>query len=167
MCECDHGQEIDLSLIEPILKQYQDQRGALISVLQKAQDVYGWLPIQVLQLVSQRMGVALSKVYGVVTFYSQFYLERRGRHVLKVCDGTACHVKGTPALLSSVAEEYSLRPGETTEDYELTLEVVYCLGSCALAPVAVLDNQVMGSMRRETLLRELRKQVDQKSQAEG
>jgi len=165
MCECDHKQEIDLTLMEPILEQYQKQRGALIPVLQKAQDIYGWLPGEVLQLIAKRMGTALSKVYGVATFYSQFYLERRGRHVLKVCDGTACHVKGTPALLSSVAEEYDLQPGETTEDYELTLEVVYCLGSCALAPVAVLDNQVMGSVRREMLLRELRKQVDQESQA--
>jgi NADH-quinone oxidoreductase subunit E len=100
-----------------------------------------------------------SQIYGVATFYSQFYLERRGKHVLKVCDGTACHVKGTPTLLDAVHGEYGIKPGQTTEDYELSLEVVYCLGSCALAPVAVLDSQVMGQLRRETLLTHVRKQA--------
>ncbi len=166
MCEkCDDA--LDLSLMDPILQQYQDQQGALIPVLQKAQAIYGYLPPQILQLISRRMDVALSKVYGVATFYSQFYLERRGRHILKLCDGTACHVKGTPALLNAVQNEYGVAPGETTADFELTLEVVYCLGSCALAPVAVLDDEVMGTMRRETLLKELRRSVGQNGQGEA
>ena len=101
----------------------------------------------------------MSKIYGVATFYSQFYLERRGQHVLKVCDGTACHVKGTPALLNAVRERYGIKPGQTTEGYELTLEVVYCIGSCALAPVAVLDAQVMGQVRRENLLTQIKKRT--------
>jgi NADH-quinone oxidoreductase subunit E len=110
-------------------------------------------------LIADQLGVSLSKVYGVATFYSQFYLERRGRHILKLCDGTACHVKGTPILMTAVEEEYNVGPGGTTEDGELTVEIVYCLGSCALAPVAVLDDQVMGRMRQEMLLRRMKKEL--------
>ena len=121
--------------------------------------MYGYLPRPVLEKISKRLRLPMSKIYGVATFYSQFYLERRGRHVLKVCDGTACHVKGTPALLNAVREAYGIEPGQTTEDYELTLEVVYCLGSCALAPVAVMDTQVMGQLRREGLLTQVGKQM--------
>ena len=157
---CEHSdQKIDLALMDPVLEQYQDQKGALIPVLQKAQGVYGWLPQEVLDLISKRMALPLSKVYGVATFYSQFYMERRGRHVLKICDGTACHVKGAPALLNAVQDEFGIAPGETTEDYELTVDVVYCLGSCALAPVAVLDDKVIGNLRRDTLSHEVNKRV--------
>ncbi len=95
----------------------------------------------------------------MATFYAQFYLERRGRHVLKICDGTACHVKGTPVLLTAMADAFSLEPGATSEDGQLTMEIVYCLGSCALAPVAVLDGAVMGRMRQETLLRQVQRRV--------
>ncbi|HSR35015.1 MAG TPA: NAD(P)H-dependent oxidoreductase subunit E [Anaerolineae bacterium] len=152
---------LDLSLMNPIFEQYREQKGALIPILQKAQDIYGYLPPEVLQLIADRLGVALGKVYGVATFYSQFYLERRGKHVLKLCDGTACHVKGTPIMMTAVAEEYGVGPGETTEDGELTIEIVYCLGSCALAPVAILDDKVMGRMRREMLLRTIKKELKQ------
>jgi NADH-quinone oxidoreductase subunit E len=155
---------VDVSLMDQVFEKYRKQKGALIPILQRAQDIYGYLPGEILQLVARRLGVALSKVYGVATFYSQFYLERRGRHVLRLCDGTACHVKGTPRLMAAVADEYGIGPGETTEDGELTLEVVYCLGSCALAPVAVLDGQVMGRMRRERLLSEVRSQLESKRQ---
>ena len=151
--------EVDLSLMEPVFEKYQEQHGTLIPILQRAQGVYGYLPPEVLQLVAGRLGVALGRVYGVATFYSQFYLERRGKHVLKLCDGTACHVKGATRLMTVIEDEYGIRPGETTQDGELTLEVVYCLGSCALAPVAVLDEQVMGRMRPETLLKQVRSHI--------
>jgi NADH-quinone oxidoreductase subunit E len=153
--------EVDLSLMEPVYQKYREQEGALIPILQRAQCIYGYLPSEVLQSVAGELEVALSKVYGVATFYSQFYLTRRGKHVLRLCDGTACHVKGTPILMTSVREEYGVDPGETTEDGELTVEVVYCLGSCALAPVAVLDGQVMGRMRQGKLLRMLRERLSE------
>jgi NADH-quinone oxidoreductase subunit E len=150
---CEKGtDEVNLALIEPILEKYSGKKGSLIPILQQAQDLYGYLPRPVLESISRKLRLPMSKIYGVATFYSQFYLERRGRHVLKICDGTACHVKGTPDLLHAVREAYGVTPGQTTKDYELTLEVVYCLGSCALAPVAVLDTQVMGQLRREGLL---------------
>jgi NADH-quinone oxidoreductase subunit E len=155
---------VDLSLMQPVVEDYREQKGSLIPILQRAQGIYGYLPQEVLQLVADELNTSLSKVYGVATFYSQFYLERRGRHVLRLCDGTACHVKGTPRLMAAVADKYGIGPGETTEDGELTLEVVYCLGSCALAPVAVLDGQVMGRMRRERLLSRLETQLESKAE---
>ena len=150
---------IDLALMEPILGKYSGQKGSLIPILQQVQGLYGYLPRPSLDLISRRLRVPMSKIYGVATFYSQFYLERRGRHVLKVCDGTACHVKGTPSLLNAIRGEYGIAPGQTTTDYELSLEVVYCLGSCALAPVAVLDSKVMGQVHRETLLTQIKNQA--------
>lgn len=153
-----HG-AIDLSLMENVFTKYQDQKGALIPILQKAQEIYAYLPSEVMRLIAKKTGMPLSKVYGVATFYAQFFFERRGRHVLRLCDGTACHVKGTPVLLTAVEDRYGIDPGETTDDGELTIEIVYCLGSCALAPVAVLDGQVMGRMRQEMLVRTLQKTV--------
>lgn len=156
--KCDDA--VDLALIEPVLQKYSNQKGALIPILQQAQGIYGFLPRPVLEVISRKLRLPMSNIYGVATFYSQFYLERRGRHVLKICDGTACHVKGTPALLTQIHDEYGLKPGETTEDYELTMEVVYCLGSCALAPVAVLDEQVVGNLRRDQLSQVVKKSIE-------
>ena len=152
---------IDLALLDPVFAKYEGQRGALIPILQSAQDIYRYLPKEVLQLIARRLGLSVGKVYGVATFYAQFYLERRGRHILKLCDGTACHVKGTPVLMTAVEDRFGIMPGETSPDGDLTVEVVYCLGSCALAPVAVFDGQVMGRMRQEMLLRELKKQLSE------
>lgn len=156
---------VDLSLMEDVLAQYRGRKGALIPILQKTQDLYGYLPKEVLQVIADRLGVSMGKVYGVATFYAQFYLERRGRHVLKLCDGTACHVKGTPILMTAIQEEYNVSAGGTTNDGELTVEIVYCIGSCALAPVAILDNEVMGRMRQEQLLRNVKKHLDDQTQA--
>lgn len=149
----------DLGLLEEVFSQYQGQKGALIPILQKTQAIYGYLPPPAMQLIARRLNISISKVYGVATFYAQFYLERRGRHVLRVCDGTACHVKGTPALLTAVADRYGIHPDETTADGELTVEIVYCMGSCALAPVAVLDGEVMGRMRQDSLVRTVQKRL--------
>lgn len=154
----DNG-AIDLSLMDPVFDRYREQKGALIPILQRAQGVYSYLPPEVLQLIAERLGVSLSKVYGVATFYSQFYLERRGKHILKLCDGTACHVKGTPILMRAIEDEYGAGPGETTTDGELTVEIVYCLGSCALAPLATLDDQVLGRMRPSTLKQRVKKHI--------
>ena len=152
--------DIDLALMEDVLARYSGQKGALIPILQGAQALYGYLPRAVLELVADRLGLSISKVYGVATFYAQFYFERRGKHILRLCDGTACHVKGTPVLLTALEDRYHIEPGKTTEDGELTVEIVYCLGSCALAPVAVLDGEVVGRLRQEMLLRALETQIE-------
>ncbi len=153
---------VDLSLMEPVFEKYQGQEGVLIPILQKAQSIYGYLPPEVLQSIADRLGIAPGKVYGVVTFYPQFHLEPRSRHVLRLCDGTVCHVKGAPDLQAAVREEFGVAPGEMSADGELTLEIAHCLGSCALAPVVVLDRRVMGRMRRERLIRTLAKMVGPK-----
>ncbi len=150
---------VDLTLLEPALARLEGQRGALIPVLQQAQQIYGYLPKEALALIARRLDLSVSKVYGVATFYAQFYFEPRGRHVLRLCDGTACHVKGTPALLTAVEDNFDIEPGQTSDDGQLTVEIVYCLGSCALAPVAVLDGQVMGRMKQDALLRQVRRSV--------
>jgi NADH-quinone oxidoreductase subunit E len=150
---------VDLSLMEPVFEKYSGQPGALIPILQKAQDLYNFLPPEVLKLISDRLGIAMSKIYGVATFYAQFYLERRGKHVLKVCDGTACHVKGTPIVLTALEDQFGIQPGQTTADGNLTTEIVYCMGSCALAPVAVLDGKVIGRVRQETLVKAVKNHI--------
>ena len=146
--------ELDLEL-EPlyeILQEYKEQRGAIIPALQKAQELYGWLPAPVLEIISKEMNVPLSQVYGVVTFYSQFYLTRRGRHIIRQCDGTACHVRNAAAIVTAVENHLGIKAGETTPDYQYTFEVVYCLGSCGLAPVAMIDDQVHGQLVPESMI---------------
>jgi len=142
----------DLSSLEPVFKEFQEQKGTLIPVLQRAQDIYGYLPVKVLERISERMGVSLSQVYGVTTFYSQFYLTRRGRHIIRECDGTACHVRGAAKIIRAVEQELGIKAGETTPDYRVTYEVVYCLGSCGLAPVAMVDGEVVGRLVPEKMV---------------
>jgi len=162
-----HNGKVDLSLMDSIFDRYQEQPGKLIPILQKTQATYGWLPDEALQLIADRLNTALSRVYGVATFYSQFYLEPRGEHELYLCDGTACHVKGTPRLVKAIKDEFHINPGDTTEDGQLTMELVYCLGSCALAPVAVMDGEVMGRMEPNKLVRRVKKKLAASVEAEG
>jgi NADH:ubiquinone oxidoreductase subunit E len=156
---CASGGEVDLVLMDDLFAKYEGQPGALIPLLQKAQAIYGYLPLEVLQCIADRLDVSLGKVYGVSTFYAQFYLQKKGKHTLRLCDGTACHVKGAPSLMTAVQDEFDVEPGETTVDGELTEEIVYCLGSCALAPAAVLDGKVMGRLRPEALIPRLKKSM--------
>jgi len=149
-------ESIDLTLLDPILEEFKEQKGAVIPILQRAQDAYGYLPKEALVFLSKRTGVALSQLYGVVTFYAQFNLEPRGRHIVHICDGTACHVRGAPKIVEGVEEAFNLQRGSSDPDYKYTLEIVYCLGSCGLAPIAVIDDQVYGKTTPETLIEQLR-----------
>jgi NADH-quinone oxidoreductase subunit E len=141
----------DLAQLEPILGEYRGQKGAVIPVLQKAQKIYGYLPPEVLRQISAGLRVPLSKIYGVATFYSQFYLTRRGRHIVRQCDGTACHVRGAGKIVERMEQELGVAAGGTTPDYRVTCEVVYCLGSCGLAPVAVVDDLTIGKLAPEKM----------------
>ena len=152
-------ESVDLSKIDDILSRRGGERGAVIPILQEAQEAYGYLPREVLSRIADHLGIPFSQVYGVATFYSQFYLTRRGKNVIKVCDGTACHVRGAARNIETLQKELGVQPGETTEDYQFTYEVVYCLGACALGPVTVVNGNVKGrctsdQMRR--LIQELR-----------
>ena len=139
-------QALDLSKIDPILKKYGGQDGALIPILQEAQAIYGYLPEEVLATISRGLKIPVSRVYGVVTFYSQFYLTPRGRHTVRVCRGTACHVRGGKNIRKAVEQFLDLGENETTPDFKFTFETVACLGACALAPVLLVDKNYYGKL---------------------
>ena len=142
---------IDLTQLAEILRAYRGQKGAIIPILQNAQKIYGYLPAEVLLGVAKKMRVPISRIYGVATFYSQFYLSRRGRHVIRQCDGTACHVRGSAKIIEKMEKVLGIKAGETTADYKVTYEVVYCLGSCGLAPVATVDETAVGKLAPERM----------------
>ncbi len=150
----DNG--IDVGLIDPILQEFRDQKGAVIPILQRTQDIYGYLPEDAMHEISKRSGISISQLYGVATFYSQFNLEPRGRHIIQICDGTACHVKGAPKLVQAVEDEFNLKAGGSDPDYEYTMEIVYCLGSCGLAPIALVDGQVFGNTTADSLVENIK-----------
>jgi len=129
-----------------VFASYQRQRGALIPILQKVQEVSGYLPKEAVSDIAQFLRISESEVYGVASFYAQFRFERQGEHTIKVCQGTACHVRGGRRILEAVERELGIQPGGTTEDYKFSLERVACFGCCALAPVMVVDKAVSGRM---------------------
>ncbi len=140
---------IELTKVEPILERLAKNRGALIPVLQEIQAIYGYLPKEALVRVSEAMKIPLSRIYGVVTFYAQFYLTPRGKHTIRVCRGTACHVRGGRSVLKVVKESLGIEDGETTKDMEFSLETVACLGTCFLAPVMMVDRSYYGKLLPE------------------
>jgi len=123
----------------------------LISLLQDLQSRYGYLPRQVLEWVSKETGIALSRMFGVITFYAQFSLEKKGDHLVRCCQGTACHVKGAPFITKAISRELGIEPGETTPDCAFTFESVNCLGACALAPLVVIDEEYYGKMTQDKI----------------
>jgi NADH-quinone oxidoreductase subunit E len=137
---------LDLSKLEPILEKFRGQEGALIPALQEAQGIYGYLPEEVLVHVSQGLKIPLSRIYGVVTFYAQFYLTPRGRHTVRVCRGTACHVRGGMSIRKAVHQFLGIDENETTPDFKFTFETVACLGACALSPVLLVDKSYYGKL---------------------
>ena len=143
---------IDVGLLEPILLEYQDQKGAVIPILQHAQDIYGYLPEEAMIEIAKKSRISISQLYGIATFYAQFNLEPRGRHIISICDGTACHVRGAPKLVTAVEEKLNLVAGGSDPDYNYTLEIVYCLGSCGLAPIALINDQVYGNTTPDSLV---------------
>ncbi len=147
---------LDLSPLDEVLDTYAGQKGALIPILQRTQEIYGYLPPDALKKISRETNTPLSKIYGVATFYAQFYLTRRGRHIVRVCDGTACHVRGAAKIIDELGHELHIIPGQTTDDYKVTYEVVYCLGSCGLAPVAVVDDHVEGRLTPQEMVQTVR-----------
>lgn len=145
------SETIDLEALNKIVDEFTGEPGGLIPILQKAQDIYGYLPPEVINRISEKTGTPLSQIYGVATFYSQFYLTRRGKTIIRQCDGTACHVRGAAKLVDTIQGELGIKAGETTPDYRVTFEVVYCLGACGLAPVAVVNDKVVGRLGPEKM----------------
>ena len=123
------------------------RRETLIPILQAIQDVFGFLPEESLGIVGKYLGLSTAKVYGVATFYNQFRLQPVGKHTVRVCRGTACHVRGSKLLLDTLSGELRIQPGETTSDGEFTLETVACLGACSIAPVVTVDADFHGALQ--------------------
>lgn len=142
---------IEIQKVKSFLKRYNNEKKALISILQDIQAEYNYLPQEALRFVSESMGIPLIDIIDVATFYRAFSLEPRGNHLVTVCLGTACHVRGGPKILEEFERILSIKAGETTEDGEFTLETVACLGCCAIGPVVVVD----GDYHAQTTIRKV------------
>ena len=133
--------------IERLVDTYQGERGGLIAILEGIQAKYSYLPEEALRIVAEQTGASMVDIYGVATFYRAFSLKPRGKHLVSVCLGTACHVRGGPAVAEEFQKRMGVCPGETTEDREFTLETVACLGACALGPIVVVDGHYFSNVR--------------------
>ena len=136
----------DLSLLDPVFAEFECDDHALVSVLQRAQEIYGYLPTDVIYRIAERQGVSPAKVLGVATFYSQFRLKPVGKNLILLCKGTACHVNGADSIAKALQEELGIGDGETTEDGLFSLKEVACLGCCSLSPVMMINETAYGSL---------------------
>lgn len=142
---CTQADEKVLKLNE-VIEKYKDTRGALIPVLHEAQEIYGYLPLNVQKMVSEGLGIPLSEVYGVVTFYTQFSLKPKGKYRISLCMGTACYVKGASLILDKLQEKLGIHVGDCTEDMMFSLDACRCIGACGLAPVMMINDDVYGRL---------------------
>ena len=140
------AEALDLSRLDNVFEKHQGEEGALIPVLQEAQGIYGYLSKEVLATIAKRLNIPLSRIFGVVTFYAQFYTTPRGRYTVRVCRGTACHVRGGKNVLKAVQQALGIGEGETTPDFKFTFETVACLGACALSPVLLVNKNYYGKL---------------------
>jgi len=134
-------QQEDLKKVDAVLDDVAGQRGMLIAVLQRVQEKIGFLPEDAMQMISARMSLSLNNVYGVASFYKHFHFKPRGKNIVKVCMGTACHVRGARSVLTEMEQQLGIKEGETTKDMSVTLETVGCVGCCALAPVVTINDK--------------------------
>lgn len=141
-----NGTEEQKAELLKVIADKKDDKGALMPVLQKAQDIYGYLPIEVQTIISDAMNVPLEKVYGVATFYSQFSLYPKGKYRISVCLGTACYVKGSGDIYAKLEETLGIKGGECTPDGKFSLEACRCIGACGLAPVLTVNDDVYGRL---------------------
>ncbi len=172
-CLCEKETDADdftseqWDLIDKVIEKYRDKPGALIPVLEEIQGITGYLPESVQRRVASGLSLPLSQVYGVTTFYSFFTMKPRGKHQVRVCLGTACHVRGAKRNLEHLMEVLKVRPGECTEDRNFSLDVVRCLGACGLAPVMVVDEDTHKQVKEAKLDRILRPYQDGSIHSEG
>ena len=142
--------EQEKKLLE-LIDQYKDIKGALMPVLQQAQDIYGYLPIEVQRIIALGLGISLEKVYGVVTFYGQFNLNPKGKFKISLCLGTACYVKGAGKILQRLEEKLDIKNGEVTPDGKFSLDATRCLGACGLAPIMTINDDIYGHVAQNDI----------------
>ena len=146
MCDC---KQIDLTPLDPVLDAAQNGSSILIAILQKTQELYGYLPMDAIYYIAQKTGCSPAKVLGVATFYAQFRLQPVGKHLIMLCKGTACHVNGADRMEKAISEYLGIHDGETTPDGLFTLKQVACLGCCSLSPVMMIGDEAYGSLTPE------------------
>ncbi len=139
-------EKVDLSLLDPLIEKLKDKKGNMIPLLQGVQDIYGYIPGDAFLKLSNETGLKLNEMYGVATFYTQFRLNPVGKHIIKVCHGTACHVQNAQVITDALQDALKIEDGETTEDSLFTLESVACLGCCSLAPVMMIGDSTYGKL---------------------
>ncbi len=140
---------IDLMESNEILKKYPPEKRFTLAILQDVQKQYGYVPRETMNLIAEYLSQPVSEIYSMATFYKALSLKAKGKYIIKVCNGTACHIRGSNALMDEVAEVLDIIPGETTSDGLFSIEIVNCLGACALAPVMVIDDKYYGGMTKE------------------
>jgi NADH-quinone oxidoreductase subunit E len=144
-----HGQPFDSSLIDPWLDRMAEaakSEGTLIAILQKAQDAYGYLSTELMEYIAERTGIKAAKILGVATFYSQFKFSPAGKHQIMLCQGTACHVNGSPEIMEAITSRLGITEGETGRDGLFSLNSVACLGCCSLSPVMMIGDETYGNL---------------------
>ena len=156
---CNNCCNSDLTLLADVFQNMQKNGDNLITVLQKAQDIYGYLPTDVLYEIAEKTGNSPAKVMGVATFYTQFRLKKVGKYLILLCKGTACHVNGADSIEKAICEELKISDGDTTDDGLFSLKTVACLGCCSLSPVMMINEETYGSLtpaRAVEILREIK-----------
>ena len=154
-----NNQKVDLNLLDGVLNEYAAVKGSLITILQKTQDIYGYLPKEAIVLISEKTGIAESEIMGVGTFYTQFRFEPVGKYLIMLCQGTACHVNSSELILQTIKDELGIDDGQTTADGLFSLKCVACLGCCSLSPVMMINEDTYGSLtpdKTKKILKELR-----------
>ena len=145
------GTEEQEKQLRAIIDSHKEQKGALMPVLQEAQNIYGYLPIEVQKMIAEGLNIPLEEVYGVVTFYAQFSLNPKGKYNIGVCLGTACYVKGSQEVYDKVSEVLNIKGGEVTDDGKFSLEATRCIGCCGLAPVMTVGDDVYGKLTADMI----------------
>ncbi|WP_315117356.1 NADH-quinone oxidoreductase subunit NuoE [uncultured Clostridium sp.] len=147
--------------VKKIIEELRDVRGRLIPLLHGIQGIYGYLPEEILQYASESLDIPMAEIYGVASFYHFFSLEPKGKHVIRVCMGTACYVKGGQAILNRLSQELNIKAGNTTEDRKFTLEATRCVGACGLAPVITIDDKVYSKVTLDDIGRILEEYIEE------
>ena len=141
--------------LRAVIAEKKDLQNPVIEVLRIAQEIFGYLPIEVQEFIGREMDVPVSKIYGIVTFYNFFSMKPRGKHIVNVCLGTACFVKGAPHLVQMISEELGIAMGETTKDGQFTMSAVRCVGACSLAPVFVIGDEAFGRVENRDKVKQI------------
>lgn len=161
---CENCKKSDLTLLDPVLAEYAQVRGSLITILQKAQEIYGYLPTDVIYAIADATGNTPAAVMGVATFYTQFRLTPVGKNLIMLCKGTACHVNGADGIEKAICEELGIKDGETTADGLFSIKTVACLGCCSLSPVMMINEDTYGSLTPEKAVSVIREIKERDSQ---